>query len=225
MHSKTTPHGYSSARPEDTIARAIPFHAEIHDRLAHAICTNVPNACNALELGVGTGITTERIRKSLPLAHIDAIDTSRAMLAETKRKVGHTNIRYCQGNYTALPFPDINELVVSMIGVHHLGHKGKRALFRKVYRSLLPGGVFIFGDLVTYRDPRVAALNHARRYHYLVGHASDEATLIEWAHHHMFLNRLVAPVEDQIDWLTEAGFSVSTEFLEMNTALLLCAKK
>lgn len=55
----------------------------------------------------------------------------------------------------------------------------------------------------------------------LVEHATDEKTLTEWAHHHMFLNDL-APIEHQIEWLSKVGFKVQKDFLKMNTALLFC---
>ena len=116
------------------------------------------------------------------------------------------------------------DIVVSVIGIHHQNTKGKQKLFEKIYSLLKQDGVFIFGDLMTYADKYEAARNNALHYHHLVKHAVDERTLTEWAHHHMFLNDL-ASVESQIKWLSEIGFEVKKDFLEINTALLFCLKK
>ncbi len=218
-------YGYSSAKYEDGIARAIPSHRELHDSLAGALLRkfSVTEKIKVLELGVGTGITTERIRSCFSTAHIDAVDFSDTMLAGAKKKLGTRRIHYILADYSVRQFRKKYDLVVSVVGIHHQTTKGKKALFRKIHEWLKPEGVFAFGDLVTYRDQKVAALNHARHYHHLVENAKDEATLTEWAHHHMFLNNL-APIEDQIEWLEGIGFKVTTEFLKINTALLIGEK-
>ncbi len=91
-----------------------------------------------------------------------------------------------------------------------------------IFHSLSEEGVFIFGDLVTYRNPESAALNEARHYHHLVENAQDENSLKEWAYHHKYLNKL-APIEDQVEWLEEVGFrKVEVLFTKFNTALIVC---
>ncbi len=219
-------HGYSSAEYDDGIARAIPYHKELHGKIAEVVCNVDPlRAYAILELGVGTGITTRLVRALFPNARITAVDFCDTMLAGARKKLGEVNIRYILGDYSELLFDSESyKFVVSVIGIHHQTTEGKKALFGKIHTALRHGGKFIFGDLVTYRDPKVAALNQARHFHFLVEHAKDEATLTEWAHHHMFLNDL-APMEDQIEWLEHVGFSVSMEFQKFNTALLVCVKR
>ena len=117
------------------------------------------------------------------------------------------------------------DLVVSVISIHHQEtDDDKRELFKNIYHALQEGGIFLFGDLMTCRDPHKAALNDAMHYHHLVNHAADEKTLTEWAHHHKFLNCL-APYESQMDWLKEAGFQhVDILFRQWNTFLLYAKK-
>jgi len=83
--------------------------------------------------------------------------------------------------------------------------------------------VFIFADLVTYRDQKEAALNQAKHFKNLVDKTEDDKTLSEWAYHHLYLNDL-APIEDQIKWLKDDGFKVKKDFLKINTTLLICHK-
>jgi len=122
-----------------------------------------------------------------------------------------------------LKFDKKYDIIVSVIGIHHQNHRGKQLLFKKIYSSLKPGGTFIFGDLVTYKNTKIAAINQALHFHHLVEKSVDKKTLKDWAYHHYFLNNL-APVEDQIDWLKTVGFKVKQEMLKMNTTLLICKK-
>lgn len=69
-------------------------------------------------------------------------------------------------------------------------------MFKKIYRLLKPKRVFIFANLVTYRNKKEAALNQAKN----------------------------SPVEDQIEWLKDTGFKIDKRFLKFNTALLICKK-
>jgi tRNA (cmo5U34)-methyltransferase len=177
-----------------------------------------------LDLGTGTGITAKLIQDALPKSHIDAVDFSDQMLERAKEKLGVDNVSYILGDFATIKFTKKYDIIVAVIGIHHQNNKGKKALFRKIYSALKPGGVFIFGDLVTHKDQHVAALNDARHYHHLVVKTSNERELTEWAHHHMFLNDL-APIEDQIEWLSKVGFKTRVLFKKFNTALIVASKE
>jgi cyclopropane fatty-acyl-phospholipid synthase-like methyltransferase len=96
-------------------------------------------------------------------------------------------------------------------------------MFKKIFTLLQPGGIFLLGDLMTYRQPKHAAYEQARHFHHLVERASNRATLEDWAHHHLFINQLT-PVEDQMEWLRQAGFRVKLAMQEMNTMVIVAAK-
>lgn len=216
---------YSMDKYDRDIVNSIPYHDELHQRISRFVKESFDSsrAYRVLDLGVGTGITSKLIQDLLPQAQIDAVDFSKQMLARARKKLGDKNVRYILGDYADLALDAHYDMVVSVIGIHHQPNQGKKKLFEKIYSLLNKEGVFAFGDLVTYSDRYEAARNHALHYHHLVAHATDEKTLAEWAHHHMFLNDLAA-IEDQIDWLEHAGFEVKKEFLKMNTALLFCTK-
>lgn len=216
---------YSTEQYDRDIINSIPFHRELHEHIESFVRAHLESSkeYDLLDLGVGTGITAKMVQNLLPHARIDAVDFSEQMMAGARKKLGERNVRYLFGDYANMAFDKQYDVVVSVIGIHHQNATGKRKLFEKIYSALKPGGVFIFGDLVTYADEHEAALNNALHYHHLVEHATDKKTLAEWAHHHMFLNDL-APIERQSEWLTEIGFVVRKEFLKMNTALLICKK-
>ena len=217
---------YSFQKYDQDIVNSIPFHREIHKKIISFISKNFDKnkKYSVLDLGVGTGITSKIIQDLLPPSEIDAVDFSKKMLNHAKNRLGKRNVTYIFGDYSKINFGKRYDIVVSVIGLHHQTNSGKINLFKKIYSLLNKNGVFIFGDLVTYQNKHQAVLNNALHFHHLVEKSADQKTLSEWAYHHMYLNDL-APIEDQINWLKRAGFSVRKEFLEMNTALLICKKK
>ncbi len=215
---------YSADKYDKDIVNSIPFHREIHDEIVKYIeRLNISKNYHVLDLGVGTAITSRIIKDILPKSEFDLVDFSKQMLDGARKKMGNDNINYIMGDYSKISFDKKYDIIVSVIGIHHQNIIGKKKLFKKIFALLKPGGIFIFGDLVTYRDKNIAALNNAKHYKHLVDKSTDDKTLSEWAFHHMFLNDL-SPIEDQIDWLKICGFKVYKKFLGLNTALLICKK-
>lgn len=216
---------YTTDKYDQDIINSIPFHKELHEHISDFVKSSFDFAKEyvVLDLGTGTGITAKLIQDLLPKAKIDAVDFSEQMIAGAKKKLGDKNVRYLFGDYADMTFDKQYDIVVSVIGIHHQNTEGKQKLFGKIYSLLKQGGVFIFGDLATYADSHEAARNNALHYYHLVEHATDEKTLSEWAHHHMYLNDL-APIEFQIQWLQKVGFSTKKVFHKFNTALLISYK-
>lgn len=216
---------YTSLQYDRDIVNSIPQHKELHEhivRVIQNICYK-EKAYAIIDLGVGTAITSDIIRNELPNATFDLIDFSENMLVGAKNRMGEKNMRYIAGDYAELTYDKQYDIAVSVIGLHHQNTAGKKRMFQTIHDLLRPGGIFIFGDLMTYRDKHTAALQNAKHFHHLVEHTPDEKTLTEWAYHHMFLNDL-SPMEDQIEWLEHIGFTVSIEFTHFNTCLLICQK-
>ncbi|MDO8642591.1 MAG: class I SAM-dependent methyltransferase [Candidatus Woesearchaeota archaeon] len=218
---------YETKKYDDDIARSIPGHEELHRHIDQIIQREYISRgkVKVLELGVGTGLTAERILRQMPNAEYTAVDFSEQMLAGARRRLSQYNITFVNGDYSQIDLPNDNDLVVSVVGIHHQKtNKDKKSLFQKIYHSIAEDGSFIFGDLVTYKDRTEAALNEARHYHHLVEHAENEESLREWAHHHKFLNKL-APLENQVKWLREIGFrEVNVVYQKFNTALVYAKK-
>lgn len=215
---------YSEHKYDSDIVNSIPHHRQIHHLVANFVHKKLHHKnIEILDLGVGTGITSKLLQSLLPSAQLTVVDFSKQMLKNAVNKLGKKNVKYLFGDYSKFKFDQKYDLIISVIGLHHQNNAGKKKMFKKIYSLLKPDGVFIFGDLITYRDKYRAAYNHSLHFHHLVEHATDKKTLTEWAHHHMFLNEL-APIEDQVHWLKQVGFKVEIKFLKTNTALLICKK-
>ncbi|NQV91858.1 class I SAM-dependent methyltransferase [Candidatus Woesearchaeota archaeon] len=216
---------YETAKYDKDIVRSIPGHVELHKAIDQIVRKNLKGNPQILELGVGTGLTTLRILKNLPKARFTVVDFSKTMLDGARRKLHKYKVNYLCGDYAKLKLSQHNDVVLSVIGLHHQEtDNDKKKLFKKIYSSLKKGGIFIFGDLVTFKNLAVASLNDAYHFHYLVEHAEDEKSLKEWAYHHKHLNKL-APLENQVAWLKGVGFKkVEVVFKKFNTALIVAEK-
>jgi len=217
---------YSTRKYDQDIARSIPGHKELHKKIGQVLKAEFDSrSIKVLELGIGTGLTAKSILKHFPKAEYAGIDFSRQMLDGARKKLSKYRPTLILGDYAIKDFPKNNDLIVSVIGVHHQKtDKDKKALFKKIFAALAPKGIFIFGDLVSFRNRKTAALNEALHFHALVENAKSKKSLAEWAFHHKFLNN-PAPLEDQLGWLKQIGFENSVMFQKFNTALVICRKK
>jgi tRNA (cmo5U34)-methyltransferase len=136
----------------EMIRSEVPDYDALQEETARA--TAGIAAQQILELGVGTGETTVRVRAMHPRADILGIDESEAMLAPARVRVPDADLRVgrLENDLPAGPF----DLVVSALAVHHLDGAGKADLFLRVAERLRPGGRFVLADVVVPDDPRQA---------------------------------------------------------------------
>jgi|GEM_PF-756436 len=217
---------YTKEQYDRDIVNAIPYHRELHQKILDDLFEKYKpkEIRDVLDLGVGTGITTQMIKDRFPNFKFDVVDFSENMLDHTRKKLGTENVNYILGDYSKIDFNKKYDVIVSVIGMHHQNNDGKKFMFKRIYDLLNVDGEFIFGDLVTYKNADEAALNQEKHFEHLKNNAADEQTYKEWEYHHKVLNDL-APIEDQEKWLLEAGFkTVERKLLEVNTALIICKK-
>ena len=131
----------------DAIRAEVPRYDELQDAAIAAV-PFFPG--RVLELGIGTGETTRRLRDAYPDAEITGLDSSPEMVFRA-RELG-IEVRLARMED---PLPDGPwDLVIAVLSVHHLPAEGKRDLFRRVReqsRSL------VLGDVVA-AEPQVTPL-------------------------------------------------------------------
>ena len=216
-------HHYTSKKYDKDIVNSIPGYREMHAEIGRRLSTFKSNL-KILDLGPGTGNTSNIINKNTSNSSFILIDFSDVMLEGAKTKLRNVQCEYILADYSEIELPTKCDVVVSVIGMHHQeSDDEKRSMFQKIYYSLNEGGSFIYGDLMTFEDKETAALNDALHYHFLVSNAEDRSTLKDWAYHHKFLNS-PASIEKSVHWLEEIGFLVEIVFNEINTFLIFATK-
>ncbi len=136
-----------------------------------------------LELGTGTGETARRLLERHPDAVLVGIDASSAMLDAASNALPDARVDLRVGRLEDPLPPGPFDLVASALCVHHVDGPGKAALFARVREALRPGGLFVLGDVVVPEDP------------------SDARTPLTEGFDKP------SPVDEQLSWLREAGFS------------------
>jgi tRNA (cmo5U34)-methyltransferase len=159
-----------------------------------------------LDIGAGSGLLTVLVRDQFPKAQIHLIDFSAAMLDLARRRLGDAPaVTYEQADYVVAALPANMDAVVSSLSIHHLEDADKRKIFRKIYESLAPGGVFINAEQVAGPTPDLEA-RYKKLWLQQVRKAGASEEQIEGALFRMREDRC-ASVEDQLDWLRAAGFA------------------
>ncbi|MCR2807023.1 class I SAM-dependent methyltransferase [Paenibacillus soyae] len=159
-----------------------------------------------LDLGAGTGLLTAMMLDKFPHAEFTLIDFSDEMLAQAKtRFAGRNNLTYIAEDYSAYPFKDSYDAVVSSLSIHHLPHDQKRSLFRTVRGLLKPGGRFVNADQSaggslsfdqTYRQSWLRSVENSG-----IGGEAIRASVERRSHD------INAGLPEQLQWLREAGFA------------------
>jgi tRNA (cmo5U34)-methyltransferase len=128
----------------DRTARAsMPGYSDLHRTLIWGIPFVATRSFRVLELGVGTGTLTARILEGFPHAQLTGIDLSPQMITRARTKLRPYRDRFELSAGDLSTFEEgTYDVVVSALAIHHLSDAEKWRLFRRVYRSLAPGGYF-----------------------------------------------------------------------------------
>jgi tRNA (cmo5U34)-methyltransferase len=181
------PEGYLESMREE-----IHDYEELQEETARA--TEGLRVERILELGVGTGETSRRVLERHPDARLTALDSSAAMLEETRRRLPAAELRVAR---LEDPLPEGPfDVVVSTLAVHHLDSAGKADLFRRVAAVLRPGGSFVLADVVVPERTEDALIDCTPGFD------------------------LPDPVPDQLEWLRAAGLEPSVVWERLDLAVI-----
>ena len=103
---------------------------------------------NILDLGCGDGIVSYELLKIEGPVSATLLDGSSSMLDAAKvRLKDFENVHYVQAGFQELLRKEVlnktYDFITSSLAIHHLTMKEKKALFRKIYQHLCPGGYFV----------------------------------------------------------------------------------
>ena len=177
----------------DAIRADVPAYDVFQDEVARASGGGVGRI---LDLGTGTGETARRVLARHPEASLVGVDENEGMLAVARDqlpaeradlRVGRIEERLPDGSF---------DLVTTALCVHHLDEQGKVDLFARIRDALVPGGLFVMGDVVVPVDPADATTPLTPGY--------DRPS----------------PLADQLNWLSEAGFEPRVAWAERDLAVV-----
>jgi len=124
---------------------AIPGHLSAMDTLVEMACAK--GAASALDVACGPGLLAcELARHAKSVA---GLDVTEAMLAQARARqlsLGLSNIRWVEGDATALPFEDASfDCVITRYSLHHM--LDPKQVLREMLRVCAPGGRVLVADV------------------------------------------------------------------------------
>ena len=217
----------------DGVRAAIPLAAEQIDVIMRLCRAARPQARTLLDLGCGDGILGHALLDAHADADITAVfaDFSPRMLDAAQLRLngykGHfVQVDYARPdwvNYVRYPLPDgIDgfDIVVSGFSIHHQPDARKREIYAEIYNILAPGGIFLNLEHVAstsrWGEEQFEAyfIDSLYRYHKERGKTRDEVAS-DFYHRPDKVANLLAPVDEQIIWLREIGYSNVDCFLKV----------
>ena len=191
---------------DEHIDLAIPYYKEMHLEIPKFLKKEIKKP-SILDLGCGTGITTSKILEFYSDAEVVAIDLFDEMLLHAKNRLRKydSQITYIKGDYRITEWAPNIDVCVSALALHHILPNEKQLLFKKIFKSLKPGGRFIMIDWSRFQSKFV----QEKAYEVAICHASkainDQNIVTQWAEH--WKNRNIPDtMEDMSIWLNESGF-------------------
>lgn len=159
-----------------------------------------------LDLGAGTGLFSSFIRSKYPKASLTLIDLSEEMLKEARsRFAGDSAVSYIEADYTSYPYTEKYDAIISSLSIHHLTHPAKKALFRLIHEHLIDGGIFVNADQAAGSTAFLDSY-YMQQWEDAIRKTSLSPEAIEASIERRKFD-INATVQEQLDWLQEAGFA------------------
>jgi tRNA (cmo5U34)-methyltransferase len=200
---------------------AIPLAAEQIDVMLRLVRAARPKVDRILDIGCGDGILGRALLAEFPEARGVLMDFSEPMIAEGKKKwTGDPErARFVVQDYGPLNWTDAVagdgpfDTIVSGYSIHHQPDARKREIYGEIFKLLKPGGIFINIEHVSSRSPWVKQrfddlfIDALYAYQQRMNSAlTRDETAREFYNRPDKDANILAPVEDQCEWLREIGY-------------------
>ena len=202
---KVSSHFESEAFEYDgLIPRLIPRYHEQNEIILKLIPFEATSAVKVLDLGCGTGVLSYLVLKTFPNSDVVAFDLAESMLEQCKINLSayKDRITLLQGNFATDNVGEGYDLIISGLSIHHLNMPGKRDLYKRLFDALKPEGLFINREVVLGSSQSLTDKYNRLWRDFIRNNGEDDE---KWFNTYLEED-IPATVEDQLEWLKEAGF-------------------
>lgn len=161
---------------------------------------------NILDVGAGTGLLSAFVMEKYPKASLTLVDISEKMLEMARvRFEKYPNVTYIVDDYTKHDFTEKFDVVISSLSIHHLTDMEKKNLYERIFSLLKADGVFVNADQVLGSTSYIDEL-YKTDWKQKVENSGLTRQEIMSAYERTKLDKM-STLEEQLNWLKEAGFS------------------
>jgi tRNA (cmo5U34)-methyltransferase len=187
--------------------------------IASAAASTTPRATAMLDVGCGAGNYTLKLLQFLPRLDVTLVDLSRPMLDRAVsriRRATEGKVEALQGDIREVPMTAASfDIIVAAAVFHHLREEHEwRAVFKKMFSALRPGGSLWISDMIAHSNPQVQAMMWERYGNYLT--QRKDAAYRDHVFAYVAREDTPRPLMFQIDLLREVGFR-EVEILHKNS--------
>ncbi|MBC97852.1 MAG: carboxy-S-adenosyl-L-methionine synthase CmoA [Halobacteriovoraceae bacterium] len=199
---------------DDMVQRSIPFYQEIHQLIMDLVVRQYRYKGKIVDLGCSTGTTISMLEivltenRSDQEAQFVGIDTSAPMLEKAKEKCAKVrNVQFIHGDMTEYNFEQ-TEIVILNYTLQFLKHSERIGLLKKIYDSLLPGGIILLSEKIQSPQAPMQEIITDLYYDFKRRNGYSE---LEISQKREALENVLVPVtpKEQLEMLDDAGFDYS----------------
>jgi tRNA (cmo5U34)-methyltransferase len=177
--------------------------------VAQVAAAVTPQAVSVLDVGCGAGNYTLKLLQRLPDLNCTLVDLSRPMLDRAKERVTAATrgqVTVVKGDIREIVLGEAQfDIVLAAAVLHHLREESEwHAVFRKLYRSLRPGGSLWISDLIAHPTPIIQQILWERYGEYLIALKGEAYRDQVFAY--VEQEDTPRPLLFQLDLLREVGF-------------------
>ncbi|ASQ90468.1 methyltransferase type 11 [Prosthecochloris sp. GSB1] len=193
---------YDSARKQ-----LIPCFDEFYGTALDLIWATKTDNIKVLDLGAGTGLFASLVSQRLPNAELTLCDISSAMLDEARNRFRNSRnkVEYLAADYSIEVIPGQYDLIISALSIHHLSDAEKEELFKRLFRALNNGGLFINADQVLGETARIEEMYRKTWLRQVKENGVSDSTLAS-ALERMKEDKM-STLSSQLSWMKNAGFA------------------
>jgi ubiquinone/menaquinone biosynthesis C-methylase UbiE len=174
-----------------------------------------------LDLGSGDGTLAAAVLSQFPDAEATLVDFSEPMMEAARERLDEAGAphRFVLADFGQIGWTDAVgdlapfDLVVSGFAIHHQPDQRKRRVYQEVFDLLAPDAFFINVEHVKPATPWLEwvadelMIDSIHAYHERAGTGKNrEQVARDHVHRPDKAANILAPVEDQCDWLREIGY-------------------
>lgn len=209
-------------RDYDAMIRTfIPNYEEMLDEAASAVRLVRRRSPVIIELGIGSGALAERCLAVAPRARVIGLDVDADILALARRRLG-SRLTALTGSFQSMPLSRC-DVITASFALHHVRtHARKAETYRRCFRALRRGGLFVSADCFVATDRQQRARDRAAWRAHLeqsYGPRRAEGFLRAWAKEDVYFS-----LADEIALLERAGFTVDVRWRRRAFAVVVGKK-
>ncbi|HEY7555240.1 MAG TPA: methyltransferase domain-containing protein [Candidatus Binatia bacterium] len=189
---------------DSSILRLVPHYHEQHEIILQLLPFETELPLQILDLGCGTGVLSHVLLRAFPKAKVVACDLAANMLETTRKNLAayHDRVELRQADFGKADLGSGYDLIVSGLAIHHLDDAGKRSLYHRLFNALKPAGMFLNREIVIGATPSLTKVYEQWWRDFVKANGESDETWFQ----KYFEEDLPASVEDQLKWLSDAGF-------------------